>query len=158
MTVAHFVRQFSIIALGAAAILAVSATKSPASAHSHSSVNIGVGVGFPVYGYGDGYGYGHYHNYYRPYYRPYYRSYYRPYYPPVVVAPPVVYAPPVIYAPPPAVIVQRPVQAVPTSDIYRANNGQYCREFQSTAIIDGVSQPTYGTACQDAGGTWRVVN
>ena len=33
-----------------------------------------------------------------------------------------------------------------------------CREFQTTIVIDGKSEPAHGTACQQADGTWRVVN
>lgn len=162
MTRIHLVRMAGLVGLIVAALIAT--TTKPAAARTY--VSVGVGVGFPVY-YGSGYAYGsnyrhgynhgyhHRRHHYRPHYRPHYRSHYRPYYPP----PAVIYAPPpVVYAPPPAVIYRSPVQATPTSEIYRARNGQYCREFQSTATINGGVQDTYGTACQDAGGTWRVVN
>lgn len=33
-----------------------------------------------------------------------------------------------------------------------------CREFQTTIVIDGKREPAHGTACQQADGTWRVVN
>lgn len=150
-------RRFGLAALSLFAVMALAPTT--ASARSH--VSIGIGVGFPVYpgiGYGHAgyYGNGFYgHRHFRPPHRAYYRPYFRPYFPPVVLAPPIIYAPPPVYAVP---VYQQPVQAVPTSDIYRANNGQYCREFQSTANINGSVQATYGTACQDAGGTWRIVN
>lgn len=158
MTRIHLVRMAGLVGLIVAALIAT--TTKPAAARTYVSV----GVGFPVY-YGSGYAYGsnyrhgynhgYRHHHYRPHYRPHYRSHYRPYYPP----PAIIYAPPpVVYAPPPAVIYRSPVQATPTSEIYRARNGQYCREFQSTATINGGVQDTYGTACQDAGGTWRVVN
>jgi surface antigen len=39
-----------------------------------------------------------------------------------------------------------------------AANGAYCREFQQTVTIGGRTQQTYGTACREADGTWRVVN
>lgn len=128
------------LALGATAL-----TAAPASAHGH--VSVGIGIGFPVYGPGWGY-YGPY----RPYYRPYYA-------PPVVYAPPpVVYAaPPVVYAPQPA-YYQEPVQAVPTSPVYRASTGQYCREYQSTVRVDGHYENSYGTACQQPDGSWRIAN
>jgi surface antigen len=35
--------------------------------------------------------------------------------------------------------------------------GQQCREYQSTAVIDGQPQPTDGTACLQPDGTWRIV-
>lgn len=75
--------------------------------------------------------------------------------PPVVVyAPP----PPVVYAPPPPVVyAPQPVQAVPASPVYSNTSGQYCREFQSTVLVGGVPQQSYGTACQQPDGTWRIV-
>jgi hypothetical protein len=111
------------------------------------------------FGYSSGYRhhrhYGHHH--YPHYWRPrYHYGYY--YYPP----PPVVYAPPpVVYAPPPVVYAPAPLPplaAVPTSPVYRASNGQYCREYQATVRVDGVPQPSHGTACLQPDGTWRVVN
>lgn len=53
---------------------------------------------------------------------------------------------------------QAPVQAVPSSDVYQAQSGQYCREYQSQANIAGRMQYGYGTACQQPDGSWRVVN
>jgi hypothetical protein len=78
---------------------------------------------------------------------------YRPYYPP-----PVVYAPPprVVYAPAP-VVYAPPVAAVPMRD-FRDTEGRYCREYQRTAIINGVEQPIYGTACLMPDGAWRIVS
>lgn len=37
-------------------------------------------------------------------------------------------------------------------------NGPYCREFQTTIVIDGRPQSAHGTACQQEDGTWAVVN
>ena len=88
------------------------------------------------------------------YYGPYRPYYYAPYY-----APPVVYAaPPVAYAPQPAYYDQAPVQATPTSPVYRASDGQYCREYQSTIRVDGHYENSYGTACQQPDGSWHVSN
>tara|TARA_R110000824_G_scaffold118960_2_gene271453 strand:+ start:72074 stop:72574 length:501 start_codon:yes stop_codon:yes gene_type:complete len=166
MALTRFLRHAGIAVLATTAILTFSATRSPASAGAQN--NLGLGFGLPVYpgvglvysDYGHGYS-SHHHRYRHHHHRPYARSYYRPYYP--YYPPPVVYAPSVVYAPPPVVYAPRvtytePLRATPTSDIYRANNGQYCREYQSTARINGRLQNTYGTACQDAGGVWRVVN
>jgi len=74
------------------------------------------------------------------------------YYPPppayYYYPPPAYYAPPpVAYAPPP------PVAAAPVEP-----TGQHCREYQATSTIDGRPQQTYGTACQQPDGTWRIVN
>lgn len=93
---------------------------------------------------------GRHHGHWRPHY---YTGYH--YYPPpprvIYVTPP---PPPVVYsyaAPP-------PLAAVPTSPVYRAPNGQYCREYQADIRVDGVPQPSYGTACLQPDGSWRVAN
>jgi hypothetical protein len=39
-----------------------------------------------------------------------------------------------------------------------SDNGPYCREFQTTVVIDGQPQSAHGTACQQPDGTWAVVN
>ncbi len=59
---------------------------------------------------------------------------------PLIIGPPVYYPVPVYYYPPPP----PPPPAV-------------CHEVQSTAVIDGRSQPVYGTACLQPDGTWRFV-
>ncbi len=45
----------------------------------------------------------------------------------------------------------------PVND-YKATTGRYCREYQQTIYIDGQAQTGYGTACQNADGTWQVQN
>jgi surface antigen len=71
----------------------------------------------------------------------------------------VVYAPPAVYAPPPVVYAQpAPLVVNPASAPYMANNGQTCREYQSTAVIAGARRPVYGTACLQPDGAWRIVN
>lgn len=96
--------------------------------------------------------------YYGGYYgRPYYRPY-RPYY----------YGDPAYYvAPPPTVVYQQPTQVIyapaPTmyanqiSQTYVDDRGQTCREYQSTGSVGGRLQQTYGTACLQADGSWRIV-
>lgn len=135
-------RAWMGLALGVA-MLAV-----PQAASAEVSVVVGAGV--PVY--------------------PVYRHHHRP--PPVVVygAPPpaVVYAPApppaVVYAPaPPPAVVYAPapstgLSANPASPVYTAPNGQTCREYQTTVIVDRVAQPAYGTACLQPDGSWRTVN
>jgi surface antigen len=39
-----------------------------------------------------------------------------------------------------------------------AANGQYCREYQQTVVIDGKSQSAYGTACRQPDGSWKIVS
>ncbi|MEN6542653.1 hypothetical protein [Parvibaculum sp.] len=76
-----------------------------------------------------------------------------------VMSQPAYYAPPpVAYAPAPSGYYgQAPLQAVPTSDVYRSTSGQYCREYQSTIRVGGRLQQSYGTACLGEDGDWRVV-
>lgn len=68
--------------------------------------------------------------------------------PPVYVAPP----PTVVYAP------SAPIDAIPASDPYRTSDGRYCREYQAQVIVNGAPQQSYGTACRQPDGSWRVVN
>ncbi len=37
-------------------------------------------------------------------------------------------------------------------------NGQYCREYQTTVTVGGEYQQAYGTACRQPDGSWKVVN
>lgn len=39
---------------------------------------------------------------------------------------------------------------------YQMDNGQYCREYQTTIIVDGRPETGRGTACRLPDGTWRV--
>ena len=41
---------------------------------------------------------------------------------------------------------------------YQTATGQYCREYQQTVTIDGKQQRSYGTACRQADGSWKIVN
>jgi surface antigen len=41
---------------------------------------------------------------------------------------------------------------------YQASGGQYCREYTQTVTIDNRPQQSYGTACRQADGSWRIVN
>jgi hypothetical protein len=67
--------------------------------------------------------------------------------PPVIYAPPsVLYAPPPDYVPAPAPTAYAPAPAAET-----------CREYQTTIQVNGQPQPSYGTACLQPDGTWRIV-
>ncbi len=103
------------------------------------------------FGYSSGHRHHHHHRY--PSYRYGYYHYPPPYYYPPA---PVYYAspPPVVYVP----AAPPPLAAVPASPPYRAANGQYCLEYQATVTVNGVPQPSYGTACLQPDGAWRVVN
>ena len=39
---------------------------------------------------------------------------------------------------------------------YQLATGQYCREYQQTIQIGGEDHETYGTACRQSDGTWRI--
>lgn len=97
----------------------------------------------------------------RHYHGPYHRYPARYVY---VAPPPVYYAPPprVVYVnpapvyvpPPPLVVYQAPPQVLPGGPL--ASN-QQCREYQSTAVVNGQAVPSYGTACLQPDGSWRIV-
>jgi len=96
---------------------------------------------------------------YRSYgYRPYayretwiYSDPYPRYYPPARYAPQVYMAPPPVYQ-------QPSMEAMPASPVYRTAQGQYCREYQSMIQVQGMMQPSFGTACLMPDGVWRIVN
>lgn len=54
----------------------------------------------------------------------------------------------VVASPPPTVIYVQPAPVVPAAPV--------CRDFQSMAVIDGVSRLVRGTACLQPDGTWRA--
>jgi len=102
------------------------------------------------FGYSSGHRYRHHHRYHHhPHHWPRYHYGYH-------------YAPPVYYPPPPPQVVYvpapPPLAATPTSPAYRTADGRYCREYQATVMVGGVPQPSYGTACLQPDGSWRVVN
>jgi surface antigen len=41
---------------------------------------------------------------------------------------------------------------------YQTADGTYCREYQTTVLIDGKQERATGTACRQPDGSWRVVN
>ena len=47
-------------------------------------------------------------------------------------------------------------QVTPTAS-YQGQDGQYCREYQATAEIGSQSRQTYGIACRQPDGSWRLV-
>lgn len=87
------------------------------------------------------------------------REYVREYVPAPAPAPvyqPVpVYYPAPVYQQPAAPVYQQPVSAQPASVEF---DQSYCREYENTAKIDGKIVKTYGTACRQADGTWKLVN
>jgi surface antigen len=39
---------------------------------------------------------------------------------------------------------------------YRAQSGEYCREYEQTVTIGDETQAAYGTACRQPDGSWRI--
>ena len=84
--------------------------------------------------------------------------------PPIVYAPPPAYyvpPPPVVYYPQPPAYYAAPPAAYNAPPAFSAapaaDAGQQCREYQSTAMINGQPQQTVGTACLQPDGTWRII-
>ncbi len=45
----------------------------------------------------------------------------------------------------------------PTRTVY-ADNGQPCRDYETTVTIDGRTETATGRACRQSDGTWKIVN
>jgi Surface antigen len=41
---------------------------------------------------------------------------------------------------------------------YQAANGTYCREYQQTITVAGKTERSYGTACRQPGGGWKIID
>ena len=41
---------------------------------------------------------------------------------------------------------------------YQDSAGQYCREFDQTVTIGGKPEKSYGTACRQPDGSWKIVS
>src|SRR5919109_946604 len=41
---------------------------------------------------------------------------------------------------------------------YQTATGQYCREYTQTITIGGEKHKSYGTACREPDGSWKIVN
>lgn len=41
---------------------------------------------------------------------------------------------------------------------YQTDQGRYCREYTATANVGGRQEQTYGQACREPDGTWRIVS
>ncbi|TNE35940.1 MAG: hypothetical protein EP348_08010, partial [Alphaproteobacteria bacterium] len=42
--------------------------------------------------------------------------------------------------------------------IYQQSSGEYCREYTAQSDINGKVQTTYGTACRQVDGSWKIKN
>ena len=174
-----------IMTLFLSALLGLSSFALPAKADSafffSSGRTTGFGLGVNDYDYRHN-EYGYHHHHWHDWDYPY-----APYYPtqtiivepqPNIVyaqpAPAVVYtqpAPSVVYTQPQPITVYREqpsgapivvngptVAANPASSTFTDSAGRTCREYQSNVIVGGQQRSSYGTACLQADGTWRIVN
>lgn len=41
---------------------------------------------------------------------------------------------------------------------YQTESGQYCREYQQEILVGGEKHSSYGTACRQPDGTWKIQN
>ncbi len=48
-------------------------------------------------------------------------------------------------------------EVVPTKNV-RVGRNEYCREYHTTATINGKKQNIYGTACRQPDGSWKSVS
>lgn len=48
--------------------------------------------------------------------------------------------------------------AIMPTRTYQAADGTYCREYQQTVIVGGQEQQSFGTACRQPDGQWKIVN
>jgi surface antigen len=48
-------------------------------------------------------------------------------------------------------------EVIPTRT-YQTSAGTYCREFSTTAVIDGERETVYGTACRQPDGSWQSID
>lgn len=46
--------------------------------------------------------------------------------------------------------------SVTPTKTYQLATGQYCRQYTQTITIGGEQHQTYGTACRQADGTWKI--
>ncbi len=48
-------------------------------------------------------------------------------------------------------------QVVPTQT-FQDNNGQWCRNFETVAIVEGKPETVQGTACRQSNGYWQLIH
>ena len=44
------------------------------------------------------------------------------------------------------------------TNTYQGQDGQWCREYQTSIVVQGQAQTGTGTACRQPDGTWRIVS
>jgi len=101
---------------------------------------------------GRGWKHGHHKNHWRHdnhwghHDRPRTTVFFSSYYP--VVSQPVYYSQPIYLQPHQMMLGQQVAY----------NSGEFCREYQSLVTVGGLRQNSFGTACLQPDGSWRVVN
>ena len=144
---ANKVSRLSFSALAAVMLAALTLPASPAQADSFA-------FGYSSGGYYPRHHHRHYHHRHGPSVRYVYVAPPAYYYPPpprvVYVNPP---PPPVYYSAPP-VVYQAP-QTLSGGPLVGSQS--QCREYQSTAIVNGQQVASYGTACRQIDGSWQIV-
>lgn len=70
----------------------------------------------------------------------------------VIESAPTVVVPP---APAAAIIEAAPAMIAPPTDTAAK---PYCREYQNPVVVDGKLQSSYGTACLQPDGSWKIVS
>lgn len=109
-----------------------------------------------AFGYSSG-GYYPRHHHHRHYHGPSVRYVY-------AAPPPVYYYPPpprVVYVNPPPAYYSVPPVAYQAPQTLRGGpldgSQSQCREYQSTAMVNGQQVASYGTACRQIDGSWQIV-
>jgi surface antigen len=46
----------------------------------------------------------------------------------------------------------------PIREGHNSQSGNLCRQYRQTIVVDGQAETAYGTACQNADGTWTLAN
>ena len=62
------------------------------------------------------------------------------------------------YAPPPVTYAPPPVTYAPPAPRVAATDRAYCREYSGSVVVNGQAVATYGTACLQQDGSWKIVD
>lgn len=136
------------LGLIAAALFAMTAM--PALADVHFSFGTSYGEGWHHHGYG-------HHDFYRPAYypAPFYSGWHHDYYPRHHHETVIFYEPPVTQTVVEPVYIAAPIEATPGRVV---SDSPYCREYQRQVVVGGHVQESYGTACRQPDGAWKIVS
>lgn len=136
----------TVLSIGAVPAFADSAFFS-FSVGDHGSSHRGYGSGYSSRHDSWGHGYGRHHYYERERFNSW--------------GPPSFFAPrPIVYYQEPTVIERRVIIEEPVIRASRGrvvSNSPYCREYQRNVTVGNRVQESYGTACRQPDGAWKVV-